>query len=353
MARRKIVAKPKAAPPCAVKSLVMVANQDRIRRNFLKKYRQRVKILQVDSERLRHYREIDAPAFSQWQDSEFGPLRSQLSELLQEIGPLSYLVRLIEDYACVMNVTDYKAYRVVMKAKEKNQLDEIERVIIDAETAWENAEMEQEEPEISHEAHEDFFQFTQETIETPCPPKILTHSPLRTLYRQLVRKLHPDYLSNPSSEQVALWHEVQNAYSWEDLERLEAIHKSLDSSAQPSTCYETMPLSEILNLQLGVEKRLEGIRTEIKNVKKNVDWNFTTVKTDSKKLRQLVRDMQYSYEVEIAKARKTLRFFTEHLAKCNKNPRAKTRAHNRTQASPSTIFDAFFNEMSVFEDLFD
>jgi hypothetical protein len=334
MARRKIVITAKGAPRNNVTSLTPIANQERIRRAFLNKYRQRVKRLQVDSDRLRHYHEVDVPAFIQWRDLEFGPLRLQLSELLREIGPLSHLVCLINDYAAALNVTDYKAYRDVMKAKAQDRLEDIEQAIEDEARAWEQEEGATDEDDVSREAQEDFFHFTQGASERPHPPPAPLTATLQALYRQLVRKLHPDYLKNPSTEQTALWHEVQNAYAWEDLERLEAIYKQLDHTAPPSISYETMPLSDILNLQCGVENRLEAVRAEINKVKKNGDWNFTAVKADPKKLRRLVRDLHYTYEVEIAEAQKSLRFFKERLAQLGKNPRDKIRAHNKAQGSP-------------------
>jgi len=46
---------------------------------------------------------------------------------------------------------------------------------------------------------------------------------LKSVYRQLVRILHPDTNKSMTNEQQDLWHEVQEAYAWCDIQRLERL----------------------------------------------------------------------------------------------------------------------------------
>lgn len=54
------------------------------------------------------------------------------------------------------------------------------------------------------------------------PPKPL-QSRIKELYRQLVRRLHPDTRAESDAEVSAVWHEVQEAYSDGNVERLEML----------------------------------------------------------------------------------------------------------------------------------
>ncbi|MBS2034064.1 hypothetical protein JST97_03700 [bacterium] len=46
---------------------------------------------------------------------------------------------------------------------------------------------------------------------------------MRSLYRQLVKRLHPDLHAEQTLQQQQLWFEVQKAYQWGDWERLETL----------------------------------------------------------------------------------------------------------------------------------
>lgn len=50
-----------------------------------------------------------------------------------------------------------------------------------------------------------------------------TSAAVRSLYRQLVRRLHPDLFPEQSEQQRQLWFEVQQAYQWGDWQKLEML----------------------------------------------------------------------------------------------------------------------------------
>jgi hypothetical protein len=50
-----------------------------------------------------------------------------------------------------------------------------------------------------------------------------TSAAMRSLYRQLVKRLHPDLHPHQTAEQKQLWFEVQMAYQWSDWGRLETL----------------------------------------------------------------------------------------------------------------------------------
>jgi hypothetical protein len=65
----------------------------------------------------------------------------------------------------------------------------------------------------------------------PAPPPKPEQSRLEELYRQLVRRLHPDTQSENDSAVSALWHEVQEAYGLDNVERLEMLLALTDLQA--------------------------------------------------------------------------------------------------------------------------
>ena len=65
----------------------------------------------------------------------------------------------------------------------------------------------------------------------------------KTLYRQLVFKLHPDLSPNQSKDEINLWHRVQLAYQSGDLEEMRSlmiILESQDKAAQLPSSMETL-----------------------------------------------------------------------------------------------------------------
>ena len=50
-----------------------------------------------------------------------------------------------------------------------------------------------------------------------------TSAAMRSLYRQLVKRLHPDLHPVQTQQQQQLWFDVQKAYQWGDWERLETL----------------------------------------------------------------------------------------------------------------------------------
>lgn len=69
-----------------------------------------------------------------------------------------------------------------------------------------------------------------------------TSAAMRSLYRQLVKRLHPDLHPHQSSQQQQLWFEVQMAYQWADWARLETLLAVTDEE------YEDTP-EELLRLR--------------------------------------------------------------------------------------------------------
>jgi hypothetical protein len=84
---------------------------------------------------------------------------------------------------------------------------------------------------------------------------------VKTLYRVLVRRLHPDLRDDASTEVSGLWHEVQEAYGAGDVAHLEILLALIDiesngMSAQTSVSQMRATLAELERAARALEKSL-------------------------------------------------------------------------------------------------
>ena len=84
---------------------------------------------------------------------------------------------------------------------------------------------------------------------------------VKTLYRVLVRRLHPDLRDDASTEVSGLWHEVQEAYGAGDVAHLEILLALIDiesngTSAQTSVSQMRATLAELERATRALEKSL-------------------------------------------------------------------------------------------------
>jgi hypothetical protein len=84
---------------------------------------------------------------------------------------------------------------------------------------------------------------------------------VKTLYRVLVRRLHPDLRADASTEVSGLWHEVQEAYAAGDVAHLEILLALIDiesngTSAQTSVSQMRATLAELERATRALEKSL-------------------------------------------------------------------------------------------------
>jgi hypothetical protein len=84
---------------------------------------------------------------------------------------------------------------------------------------------------------------------------------VKTLYRVLVRRLHPDLRDDASTEVSGLWHEVQEAYAAGDVAHLEILLALIDiesngTSAQTSVSQMRATLAELERATRALEKSL-------------------------------------------------------------------------------------------------
>ncbi len=107
---------------------------------------------------------------------------------------------------------------------------------------------------------------------------------LKTLYRKIVRKIHPDQFSEDVTPEIkswlgGLWHKVVHFYDKEDAQALEALHHKIVLRLKR---YEELSVSEIHAAAKSLEKELQELLQEQKNSRKGPAWNFSELKNYKK-----------------------------------------------------------------------
>jgi hypothetical protein len=249
-------------------------------------------IREVDQAKaIRHrFHNQDRPQYQKWLSSRFGGILTELRELSSQWMELEQLVDDVEgefffgDYDTLL-----EAYEAVMKRRNRSP-DEIQEDEEDEDDeGWKNLFGDMEE-EVEEDL-KNFFNsaFGPETDDdsggsgkkarsrTPkAREQTSENSRLKSLYRELARRLHPDQADNPTSQHLEWWLETQQAYETGNVERLEII-LTLTELEQPGA--KQSSVSVLQKVTAHIRKSLLLLKTELKQFRKDPAWNFSTLRT--------------------------------------------------------------------------
>jgi hypothetical protein len=124
------------------------------------------------------------------------------------------------------------------------------------------------------------------------PPEKQGAERLKEIYRQLVRRLHPDTRKDSSPSATALWHEVQDAYATGNLERLETIFALSEMTEQ--TFSATTTLFQMHSALRELKRSSQAVLRTLSAAKKDPAWGFAELQEhaalQAKVEKQLLRD---------------------------------------------------------------
>ncbi len=95
---------------------------------------------------------------------------------------------------------------------------------------------------------------------------------VKSLYRKLVRRLHPDHRNDGEAAVSGLWHEVQEAYAAADVARMEILLALSD--IQANALGEQTTLAQMRNVQLELERSLRALEKSVAEAEGEECWNF-------------------------------------------------------------------------------
>ncbi len=254
--------------------------------------------------RWHHFERKDKPAFVRWRAREFGALLSKTREVETQIRDAQTLVHEVEMEMRRGFQDAHSAYQRVMfrrenpsAAMEDEEADEpqdergVAGKLSDFEKEslfqdWVKRSLGTNPDKMDDEAYSTTFEAFKSHMFRGAPEEPRVRNVRRssgraridleeveeeeaeakdvrvkTLYRVLVRKLHPDLRDDASTEVSGLWHEVQEAYGAGDVAHLEILLALIDiesngTSAQTSVSQMRTTLAELERATRALEKSL-------------------------------------------------------------------------------------------------
>lgn len=158
---------------------------------------------------------------------------------------------------------------------------------------------------------------------------------LKATYRKIVARLHPDRNPNPTARETEIWHLAQDAYSDEDLQRLESLLKAIDNNSAPSFDFKKMAVGEIIALRKDVERRLRSIKSSLTQAKRDPAWEFTKMQANPKKIATHRREIQGSLQYEFDAMSRAQDQLRKVIAKWE-TPKSPRKSAGERSATPSS-----------------
>ncbi len=157
---------------------------------------------------------------------------------------------------------------------------------------------------------------------TPQDPPKPGQDRVKELYRLLVRRLHPDTRAESDAGVSALWHEVQDAYSQGNVERLEMLLALTDM--QSNAVGEHTSLFQMRAVLAELRRSYNALQKNLRAAKKDPAWNFGR-RTDRAPLE---KQMRWELESRLAQELADLRHL-ESLIASWAMPRKKEKKHGK------------------------
>ena len=271
------------------------------RRHEKDRYGARCREAEDAGARLKTFEEREVPAFTAWIDREFEREIARLRQEQAQVCELHDLVMDVERYAAWTDVSLGVALDRIRRAKAEGTEAELWREASGEDFEEEAQDLEDDEGDQEFarrfaEAFDDAFGgdagHGRQGATKRHPPQSRDDRTgqdyLKSIYRQLVRVLHPD--TNPDRTDRALWQEVQDAYSWGDVARLERLRQAVLKGGERGLNLDFAPIGDIIGLRKSVESRLRKLKTSLKSAKAHPAWDFLQAREVVARLRQLKRE---------------------------------------------------------------
>lgn len=301
---------------------IVLVDQEPIRRKAANDCQREMTRMEKARADWKRYEQEDLPAFAKWMAATFGALQTEMRELTALVRSKESMIEEVEIEMAISGIGSYEmAYAALRLRKEmeqarwKRERSETRREASepDSEQEWqqeepepaarEDAEMEQEMESVLmfEEYLESFLGIPPESLNEAkynrmfedFKRKILGEeqrmeeeasrgqqggrdgekpSRLKELYRILVRRLHPDTKADTDANVSALWHEVQEAYSRGNIERLEMLLALTD--IQSETTGEHTTVGQMLAVLKELRRSLHALLQTLSQAKKEMAWDF-------------------------------------------------------------------------------
>ena len=264
----------------------------------------------------KRYETEDKAHFDQWMAATFGSVLSRLRELKSVIAEKEMLIEEVEmevyfgmarseraAYADVQDRRDnppppYEPPPRGNAAKEADAADFDDISELEQEILFQNfieAAMGMFPDCMTKAEYEKMFaefkaKMSDKGREAPqSEPPTPEQGRLKEIYRQLVRRLHPDTRDENAADVSALWHEVQDAYSTGNIERLETLLALTD--LQSNTTGEHTSMSQMKSVLTELRRSFNALQRNLRQAKNGLAWNFSRMEDRSKIQQRMRQDL--------------------------------------------------------------
>ena len=304
----------------------------------------------------RRFEQEDRPAFERWRAATFGALLSRLRDTESLLREKEALIHEVEMEMFTRGTRNPRAaYAAVMRRRSKPPLaearDDEPPPMREDDGDFEIPEFEQNllfedflrtflgiDPDrMSERKYEKMFaDFKAKVLgqgdpeppppsrAQPAPPKT-EQARIKEIYRVLVRRLHPDTRVDSDAEISALWHEVQEAYSHGNLERLEMLLALTD--IQSNGAGEHTSLFQMRSVLRELRRSFSALQRSLKAGKRELAWNF--VRTTDRTILQA--RLQRQFDADLAAQQESLREMEALLAEWSSQPKPRRKMAARSQ----------------------
>ena len=267
------------------------------RKKVKKDYDKALRDLANSRQQLDQFHQSDLPQFTQWLNSHFGALLTELRELSQKLAAEEALVFLVEHEVFFGGGSYARAYKRVIEARDNpappppprngdNPSDQNR----DREPFGKRPEFDDfEEFEGEGDPLEAFFNSLFGETGPGKPPgeksdpqggprpgaarAAPASSRLKELYRALVRRLHPDAQQEMTPQKAEWWHQAQTAYQAGDAEQLEVILTLCEIGESGTTVHTSASLLQRITTQM--RSSLREIKRQITERRRDPAWGFS------------------------------------------------------------------------------
>jgi hypothetical protein len=350
---------------------LVILDQKPIRKKIISSCKKTIKDLDSARSELLAFEKKDIPEYNRWFNQNFDSELSDVKIAHERAGDAYRLIQEIEDIRSKYSISYYEAYKLALdkrknpekykqEPKEENNYEDFGdddpndyyeeehkfteddllkifknflRSNPDLEEMAKNKKnftilFEKFKQEFNRKDRKSSSTKQQEPREKPKSEKGIIEQ-VKSIYRMLARKLHPDYRKETGEHYEILWFEAQSAYKSNNLEKLQTLLSQCN--AYEGNFSEEFSIYQIVTAKKNYGLQLKTVRSRIKLAKKDPAWGFS--KITHKEAKSKTVEVKNRLKRELTDHKENLIHFNEILKKWSMPPIKSKKSYNRNQYS--------------------